>query len=109
LIGRTAGRVLSRRVREPRFRVRRRDLAARAFTANATDCLWVADITYVRTFAGWGYAAFVNDFFSSRFVGRLLFTSLRTDLALDALESGVPANLRHPQPVKAESVHHNLA
>jgi putative transposase len=61
----------------------------RAFTAAAPDQLWVADITYCRTFAGWVYAAFVVDVFSRRVVGWQLSKSLRTDLALDALEMGL--------------------
>ncbi|MCD1144992.1 IS3 family transposase [Kocuria sp. LUK] len=67
----------------------RPDLVERAFTADAPDRLWVADITYCRTFAGWVYAAFVIDVFSRRVVGWQLSTSLRTDLALDALEMGL--------------------
>ena len=56
----------------------------RKFTATCPDRLWVADITYIRTFAGWVYVAFVIDVFSRRVVGWQLFTSLHTDLALDA-------------------------
>ncbi len=67
----------------------RPDLVKRSFTAQAPDELWVADITYYRTFAGWVYAAFVLDVFSRRVVGWQLSTSLRTDLALDALEMGI--------------------
>jgi len=67
----------------------RPDLVERAFTAAAPDRLWVADITYCRTFAGWVYAAFVVDVFSRRVVGWQLSRSLRTDLALDALEMGL--------------------
>jgi putative transposase len=67
----------------------RPDLVQRAFTATAPDQLWVADITYCRTFAGWVYAAFVVDVFSRRVVGWQLSKSLRTDLALDALEMGL--------------------
>jgi putative transposase len=67
----------------------RPDLVERSFTATAPDRLWVADITYCRTFAGWVYAAFVIDVFSRRVVGWQLSTSLRTDLALDALEMGL--------------------
>jgi putative transposase len=67
----------------------RPDLVDRAFRADAPDRLWVADITYCRTFAGWVYAAFVIDVFSRRVVGWQLSTSLRTDLALDALEMGL--------------------
>ncbi len=65
------------------------DLVERAFTATRPDQLWVADITYIRTFAGWVYAAFVTDVFSRRVVGWQLSTNLRTDLALDALEMGI--------------------
>lgn len=65
------------------------DLVERAFTATRPDRLWVADITYIRTFAGWVYAAFVIDVFSRRVVGWQLSTSLRTDLALDAFEMGI--------------------
>ncbi len=67
----------------------RPDLVQRAFTATAPDQLWVADITYCRTFAGWVYAAFVIDVFSRRVVGWQLAKNLRTDLALDALEMGL--------------------
>jgi putative transposase len=67
----------------------RPDLVDRAFTATGPDQLWVADITYCRTFAGWVYAAFVTDVYSRRVVGWQLSRSLRTDLALDALEMGI--------------------
>ncbi|MGA8993220.1 MAG: IS3 family transposase [Nocardioidaceae bacterium] len=67
----------------------RPDLVQRAFTATAPDQLWVADITYCRTFTGWVYAAFVIDVFSRRVVGWQLAKNLRTDLALDALEMGL--------------------
>jgi len=67
----------------------RPDLVDRAFTATAPNSLWVADITYCRTFAGWVYAAFVIDVYSRRIVGWQLSKSLRTDLALDALEMGI--------------------
>jgi putative transposase len=67
----------------------RPDLVDRDFTAIAPDQLWVADITYVRTLSGWVYAAFVVDVFSRRVVGWQLSKSLRTDLALDALEMGI--------------------
>ncbi|SFI01378.1 putative transposase, partial [Cryobacterium levicorallinum] len=62
------------------------DLVRRAFTAPAPNCLWVADITYIRTFSGWVYAAFVTDVFSRRVVGWQLSTSMHTRLALDALD-----------------------
>lgn len=67
----------------------RPDLVDRDFKAPAPNRVWVADITYCRTFAGWVYAAFVIEVFSRRVVGWQPSKSLRTDLALDALEMGL--------------------
>ena len=61
----------------------RPDLLDRDFAAPAPNRVWVADITYCRTFAGWVYAAFVIDVYSRRVIGWQLSKSLRTDLALD--------------------------
>ena len=82
------------------------DLVEREFTAAAPDRLWVADITYIRTFAGWVYAAFVLDVFSRRIVGWQLSTSLHTDLALDALEMGLWARAREGRDL-SELIHHS--
>jgi putative transposase len=65
---------------------RPRDLVERQFTATAPNQLWVADITYIKTFAGWVYAAFVIDVCSRMIVGWQVSTSLYTELALDALD-----------------------
>jgi len=65
------------------------DLVERDFTATGPDELWVADLTYVRTTAGWVYAAFVLDVFSRMIVGWQVATSLYTDLALDALQMAI--------------------
>ena len=51
--------------------------------------LWVADLTYMKTHAGWVYAAFIIDVFSRMVVGWQVSTSLRSDLAIDALEMAV--------------------
>ena len=61
----------------------------RKFVATAPNQSWVADLAYVRTHAGWTYAAFVIDVFSRMVVGWQVSTSLRTDLALDALDMGL--------------------
>jgi len=82
------------------------DLVEREFTAEAPDRLWVADITYIRTFAGWVYAAFVLDVFSRRIVGWQLSTSLHTDLALDALQMGIWARRREDRDLSA-LIHHS--
>ncbi len=65
------------------------DLVDRQFQAAAPNRLWVADLTYVRTVAGFVYCAFVMDIYSRRIVGWRLSKSLRTDLALDALEQAL--------------------
>ena len=65
------------------------DLVARNFTATRPNQLWVADLTYVATWRGFVYAAFVVDVFSRRIVGWRVSNSLRTDLALDALEQAI--------------------
>ncbi|MCD2158356.1 DDE-type integrase/transposase/recombinase, partial [Rhodococcus cerastii] len=49
----------------------------------------VADLTYIRTHSGWAYAAFVLDVFSRMLVGWQVSTSMRTELALDAVDTGV--------------------
>ena len=65
------------------------DLVNREFTAARPNELWVADLTYVATWAGFVYTAFVLDVYSRRIVGWRVSNSLRTDLALDALEQAL--------------------
>ena len=65
------------------------DLVQRQFHAEAANQLWVADLTYVKTRAGMVYVAFITDVFSRRIVGWQCDTSLRTDLALEALEQAL--------------------
>lgn len=65
------------------------DLVNRAFTAAHPNQLWVADITYVATWSGFVYVAFVVDVFSRYIVGWRVLKSLQTDLVLDALEQAL--------------------
>ncbi len=65
------------------------DLVERDFSADRPNQLWVADLTYVRTHSGFVYVAFVIDVFSRFIVGWQSSRSLRTDLALDALEMAI--------------------
>jgi putative transposase len=65
------------------------DLVERKFVASAPNQLWIADITYVATWSGFAYAAFVTDVFSRRILGWRVSTTLRADLALDALEMAI--------------------
>jgi putative transposase len=60
-------------------------LDRRAFTAAGPNQLWVADITYIATWAGFLYLAVVLDAWSRRVVGWAMTTHLRTELVLDAL------------------------
>ena len=82
------------------------DLVKRKFIATGPNQLWVADLTYVRTHAGWTYVAFVLDVFSRMVVGWQVSTSLRTDLALDALDMGLWARSRAGQDVTG-LIHHS--
>ena len=64
---------------------RARDLLQRNFTATRPNEKWVADITYVRTWSGFVYLAFILDCYSRMIVGWQLATHLRSELVLDAL------------------------
>ena len=77
------------------------DLVERRFEAEAPDRLWVADITYVPTAAGFLYLAVVLDVFSRRVVGWSMANHLRTELVLDALDMAV--GQRRPGSV----IHHS--
>ena len=65
------------------------DLVDRRFTASRPNQLWVADFTYVATWRGFVYVAFVIDVFARRIVGWRVAASLRTDFVLDALEQAI--------------------
>jgi transposase InsO family protein len=65
------------------------DLVDRQFVATRPNQLWVADFTYVATWRGFVYVAFVIDVFARRIVGWRVSTSLRTDFVLDALEQAI--------------------
>lgn len=76
------------------------DLVNRQFTAERPNQLWVADITYVATWSGFVYVAFVVDVFSRYIVGWRALKSLQTDIVLDALEQalwarGKPKGVTH--------------
>jgi putative transposase len=71
------------------------DLVERNFTALAPNELWVADLTYVSTWSGFVYVAFVIDVFSRSIVGWRVSRSLQADVALDALEVAIWRRRRH--------------
>ena len=77
------------------------DLVNRAFTVDAPDRLWVADITYISTWTGFLYLAIVLDAFSRRVVGWAMANHLRTELVLEALNMAIWQ--RQPEGV----IHHS--
>jgi len=81
---------------------RPQDLVQRNFTATRPNQLWVSDFTYVATWRGFVYVAFVTDAFSRRIVGWRASTSMRSDLALDALEQAL-----YDRETDAGLVHHS--
>ncbi|WP_407941600.1 IS3 family transposase [Noviherbaspirillum galbum] len=70
---------------------RPQDRVNRQFTANRPNQLWVSDFTYVSTWQGWLYVAFVVDVFARRIVGWRVSSSMTTDFVLDALEQALYA------------------
>jgi transposase InsO family protein len=80
------------------------DKVNRQFRAERPNQLWVSDFTYVSTWQGWLYVAFVIDVFARRIVGWRVSSSMTTDFVLDALEQALYAR----QPERDSSlVHHS--
>ncbi len=80
------------------------DRVNRQFRAERPNQLWVSDFTYVSTWQGWLYVAFVIDVFARRIVGWRVSTSMKTDFVLDALEQALYA--RQPERDSA-LIHHS--
>ena len=79
------------------------DRVNRNFKAQRPDQLWVSDFTYVSTWQGWLYVAFVIDVYARRIVGWRVSKSMHTDFVLDALEQALYAR----QPDRDKLVHHS--
>jgi len=84
------------------------DLVGRRFSRPVPDRLWVADFTYVPTWSGMVYVAFVIDAYSRRILGWRAATSMRTALVLDALEQAIWTRQRNGAAL-AGLVHHTDA
>ncbi len=80
-----------------------RDQVNRQFRAERPNLLWVSDFTYVSTWQGFVYVAFVIDVFARRIVGWKVSHSARTDFVLDALEQALHAR----QPTQGGLIHHS--
>ncbi len=79
------------------------DRVKRHFKADRPNQLWVSDFTYVSTWQGWLYVAFVIDVYARRIVGWRVSKTMRTDFVLDALEQALYAR----QPDRDSLVHHS--
>jgi len=89
LSGARRGKVFKVTTHADERQARPADLVERRFRAPAPNRLWVADLTSVKTHAGWVYVAFIIDVYSRMIVGWQASQSLRSDLAIDALEMAV--------------------
>jgi len=88
LTGAVRGKVKKTTIADPEGR-RAEDLVRRQFAPLAPDRLWVMDMTYVSTWSGWVYVAFVTDAYARRILGWRCGTSMTTQLVLDALEQAI--------------------
>lgn len=73
------------------------NVLGRDFETDAPDKAWVADITYIRTHAGWLYLAVVLDLYSRRVVGWSMAEHMRTELVLNALRMALGSRSPHPE------------
>ena len=89
LRGAVRGRAFKVTTTSDKSAMRPPDLVERHFHAEAPNQLWVADLTFVATWAGFVYVAFIIDVFARFIVGWRVSRSLRSDLALDALEQAL--------------------
>jgi hypothetical protein len=104
LQGAVRGRAWKTTTRADEAARRPADLVERQFTVAAPNRLWVSDLTYVASWRGFVYVAFVIDAYARRIVGWRVSSNLRTDLALDALEQAI----HDRQPADGDGlVHHS--
>ena len=81
------------------------DLVERDFTAARPNELWVVDFTYVPTWSGMAFTAFVSDGYSRRIVGWRIATSMPTELPLDALEMALWTRARAGEVLDLSLIH----
>ena len=104
LVGVVRGRAWTTTTQADVTAARPADLVDRHFVATRPNQLWVSDFTYVATWQGFVYVAFVIDVFGRRIVGWRVSSSLRTDFVLDALEQAIYARC---DDTVGDLVHHS--
>lgn len=102
LVGAVRGKVKRTTVADPSA-ARPDDLVQRRFTPVAPNRLWVAAITYVSTWAGWAYVAYMIDAYARRILGWRTGTTMTAGLVLDALDQAAPLG---PRPRVAVHLDH---
>ena len=106
LVGAVRGRIQRTTIPDPAAE-RARDLVRRDFAPLAPDRLWVADLTYVATWSGWVYVAFVIDAYARRILGWRTATTMTTSIVLDAVEQAIWTRSRAGVTDLNGLVHHN--
>ena len=106
LTGARRGKVKRTTIADPQGR-RADDLVDRRFDPQAPNRLWVADFTYVSTWSGWVYVAFVIDAYSRRILGWRSATTMTTKLVLDAIEHAIWTRQREGVQNLSGLIHHN--
>jgi putative transposase len=108
LVGARRGKVKKTTIADPDAQ-RAADLVGRRFAPTAPDRLWVADITYVSTWSGWVYVAFVTDAYARRILGWRCGTTMSTPLVLDALNQAVWTRSRTGASLESVVAHSDYA
>ena len=108
LRGALRGRVKRTTIADPAAQ-RPADLVQRRFNPDKPNTLWVADFTYVSTWSGWVYVAFVIDAYARRILGWRTSTSMTTPLVLDAIEQAIWTRNREGHGNLDGLIHHNDA
>lgn len=106
LRGARRGKVKRTTIADPQA-ARPDDLVGRRFSPNAPNMLWVADFTYVSTWSGWVYVAFVIDAYARRIVGWRTATTMTSQLVLDAIEHAIWTRERDGIEDLTGLIHHN--
>ncbi len=106
LTGAVRGKVKQTTIGDPKA-PRPLDLVNRDFAPGAPDRLWVADFTYVSTWSGWCYTAFVIDAFARRILGWSVATTMTSRLVLDAVEQAIWTREREGRDLAGLIAHHD--
>jgi putative transposase len=106
LAGALRGKVKRTTISDPRT-PKPLDLVNRNFRAHAPDRLWVADFTYVSTWSGWCYTAFVIDAYARRILGWSVATTMTSQLVIDAVEQAIWTRGREGRDLTGLIAHHD--